>query len=162
MDGSIKTKQIKFFVIMWQIVMIKNGRVVPVNNWNNGANVMEKIRNNIGCLINWFFVEPSITCNSQPPKAMCQWIIWLELFFSLFLNYPLCPLWQYGVLRFQAGGSKLKRFLPENQHTQRKLLNYENWCNGEVSKSAKIWLPKSIFYVKNHRTIFWIGPLFRS
>ena len=23
-------------------------------------------------------------------------------------------------------------------------------CNGEVSKSAKIWLSKSIFYVKNH------------
>ena len=44
----LKTKQIDFFVIMWQIVMIKNGHLVPVNNWNNGANVMEKIRNNIG------------------------------------------------------------------------------------------------------------------
>jgi hypothetical protein len=34
-------------------------------------------------------------------------------------------------------GTKLERFLPKNQHTQRKLLNFENWCNGEVSKSAK-------------------------
>ena len=35
------------------------------------------------------------------------------------------------------GGTKLERFLPQNQHTQRKLLNFENWVNGEVSKSAK-------------------------
>ena len=34
-------------------------------------------------------------------------------------------------------GTKLKRFLPKNQHTQRKLLNFENWVSGEVSKSAK-------------------------
>ena len=25
-----------------------------------------------------------------------------------------------------------------NRHTQRKLLNFENWANGEVSKSAKV------------------------
>ena len=29
-------------------------------------------------------------------------------------------------------------------------LNIANWCNGEVPKSAKIWLSKSIFYIKNH------------
>ena len=39
--------------------------------------------------------------------------------------------------RFLAGGTKLETFLPKNQHTQRKLLNFENWVNGEVSKSAK-------------------------
>ena len=32
------------------------------------------------------------------------------------------------------GGTKLERFLPKNQHPQRKLLNFENWVNGEVSK----------------------------
>ena len=32
------------------------------------------------------------------------------------------------------GGTKLERFLPKNQHTQRKLLNFENWVNGKVSK----------------------------
>ena len=37
-----------------------------------------------------------------------------------------------GVLR--SGGTKLECFLPKNQHTQRKLLN---WVNGEMSKSAK-------------------------
>ena len=33
-----------------------------------------------------------------------------------------------------AGGKKLEIFLPKNQHTQMKLLNFENWCNWEVSK----------------------------
>ena len=30
-----------------------------------------------------------------------------------------------------------------------KLPNFEDWSNGELSKSTKIWLWKSIFYVKN-------------
>ena len=49
-------------------------------------------------------------------------------------------------MEFSNGGTKLERFLPKNQHTQRKLLN---WCNAEVSKSARIRFLKSIFYVKN-------------
>ena len=49
----------------------------------------------------------------------------------------LCILWQYGLLNFQEESSKLKRFLHKNQHTRRKFLNFENWTNGEVSKSAK-------------------------
>jgi hypothetical protein len=32
------------------------------------------------------------------------------------------------------GGVKLERFLPKNQHTQGKLVNFENWVNGEVLK----------------------------
>ena len=42
--------------------------------------------------------------------------------------------WQYGLWSFQTGGTKLKRFLPKNPHTQKKLLNFENWVNWEVSK----------------------------
>ena len=42
-------------------------------------------------------------------------------------------LWQYGLWSFQAGGTKLERFLPKNQHTQRKLLNFVNLVNGEVT-----------------------------
>ena len=53
-------------------------------------------------------------------------------------------LWQYGLWNFQTGGTKLERFLPKNQHTQRTLLNFESWCTGES---------KSIFYVKNHRNL---------
>ena len=44
------------------------------------------------------------------------------------------PLWQYGLWSFQAGGTKLERFLPKNQYTPRKLLIFENWCGGELSK----------------------------
>ena len=38
------------------------------------------------------------------------------------------------VVEISNGGTTLERFLPKNQHTQRKLLNFENWVNGEVSK----------------------------
>ena len=43
-------------------------------------------------------------------------------------------LWQCGLWSFQTGGTKLEIFLPKNQHTQSKLLNFENWVSGEVSK----------------------------
>ena len=62
-------------------------------------------------------------------------------------------LWHYGLSSFSSRGTKLERFLPQDQHTQRKLLKLENWCSGEVSKSAKVWLSKSIFYVKKHRNL---------
>ena len=38
------------------------------------------------------------------------------------------------------GYVNFERFLPKNQHTQRKLLNFENWVNGGLrsfQKSAK-------------------------
>ena len=38
------------------------------------------------------------------------------------------------VVEFSSGGTKLEIFLPKNQHTQRKVLNFENWVNGDVSK----------------------------
>ena len=38
------------------------------------------------------------------------------------------------VVEFSSGGIKLEFFFAKNQHTQRKLLNFENWVNGEVSK----------------------------
>jgi hypothetical protein len=36
------------------------------------------------------------------------------------------------VVEFSSEGTKLERFLPKNKHTQRKLLYFENWCNGEL------------------------------
>ena len=58
---------------------------------------------------------------------------------------------QYGLWSFQTEGPKLERFLPKNQHNQTKLLNFKfSWDNGEMSKTAKIWLSKSIFNVKNY------------
>ena len=40
------------------------------------------------------------------------------------------------VVEFSNGGYKTRIFFPKNQHTQRKLLNFENWVNGEVSKTG--------------------------
>ena len=42
---------------------------------------------------------------------------------------------------FQAGGTKLERFLhSKNQYAKRKLLNFEFWINGELSKIGHIIL----------------------
>ena len=39
------------------------------------------------------------------------------------------------VVEFSSGGvTKLEKILHKNQHTQRKLLNFELWINGELSK----------------------------
>ena len=42
-------------------------------------------------------------------------------------------LWQYRLSSFQTRDTKLDIFLPKNQHTQRKLLNFEFWINGKLS-----------------------------
>ena len=38
---------------------------------------------------------------------------------------------------FKRGGSKLESFLPKNQHTESKLLNFENWINGGLRSFQK-------------------------
>ena len=55
------------------------------------------------------------------------------LFPGTILDVPVCAVWQYGLWSLGVG-TKLERFLTKNQHTQRKLLNFEIWVDGEVSK----------------------------
>ena len=38
------------------------------------------------------------------------------------------------VVEFSNQGYKIRKILPKNQHTQRKLLNFENWVSGEALK----------------------------
>ena len=38
---------------------------------------------------------------------------------------------------FKRGVTQSEIFLPKNQHSQRKLLNFENCCSGKVSKVPK-------------------------
>jgi hypothetical protein len=66
----------------------------------------------------------------QPFKKIIKQIGRFKNWF-LTLSKLLGRLWQYGLCSFQTGGTKLERFLPKNQHAQRKLLNFENWVNGE-------------------------------
>ena len=51
------------------------------------------------------------------------------------------------VLEFQAQGYKVRKFLPKKQHTQRKLLNFENWTNGEPQYLAKIRVFKVDYFI---------------
>ena len=48
--------------------------------------------------------------------------------------YTVCRFMAVWVVEFSRGGTKLERFLHKNQHPQRKLLNFEFWINGELSK----------------------------
>ena len=56
-------------------------------------------------------------------------------------------LWQYRLWSFQTGYIKLEIFLPKNQHTQRKFLNFENWTNGEPQWLAKIRVFKVDYFI---------------
>ena len=59
-------------------------------------------------------------------------IIWKPKSFSI--EQVARPLWHYRLWSFKTRDTKLERFLQKTQHTQRKLLNFENWCSGGVSK----------------------------
>ena len=50
------------------------------------------------------------------------------------MKLPPMSIMAVQVLSFQAGSTKLERFLHKNQHIHRKLLNFEFWINGKLSK----------------------------
>ena len=53
----------------------------------------------------------------------------------------------YGnTVEFSSGGTKLERFLPKNQHTSRKLFNFENWISGGPQKFSKIRVLKVNYF----------------
>ena len=58
-------------------------------------------------------------------------------------------IWQYeyGLWSFHMGGTKLERFLPKNQHPQRKLLNFENWISGGLRCFQKSEFLKTIIFI---------------
>ena len=72
-------------------------------------------------------------------------------FFILCPPYYYLPsagsaIWQYGLWSFQRGVTKLVRFLPKNQHPQRKLLNFENWISGGLRSFQISDFKKSIIF----------------
>ena len=69
---------------------------------------------------------------------------------------------------------KIGKLSPKNQYTERKLLNFENWCNEEVSKATKLdfqsqfcmlWNDQNLsqfsFPLKNIRAHFLITSIFK-
>ena len=76
-----------------------------------------------GCVLYW---------NHQTLWNHCKYF-----FLSLCLFPSVCfHLWHYRLWSFKSRNTKLERFLHKNQH--RKLLNFENWTNGEPQSLAKI------------------------
>ena len=55
-------------------------------------------------------------------------------FFAQCSNESIILVMVIRVVEFSSGDTKLERFLAKNQHTQRNFMNFENWCNGELSK----------------------------
>ena len=47
-------------------------------------------------------------------------------------------------VEFSRGSTKFERCLPKNQHTHRKLLNFEDWCSVELSKIWQHFINKVI------------------
>ena len=52
---------------------------------------------------------------------MCGFVIWLSL--------PSYSLWQHGLSSFHGGDTNLEKVFSRDHHTQRKLLNFENWIS---------------------------------
>ena len=74
----------------------------------------------------YFYIKPIASPLSHVAYTTSMYLTVL-LAFDRYVN-------TYRLLSFLAGGTKLERFLPKDQHIQRKLINFENWCNGKVSK----------------------------
>jgi hypothetical protein len=91
--------------------------------------------------IAWPF--PTITEGFQPSQNSTGVFSLFRYSFMLYFSYKIgscfaffhveCAVWQYGLWSFQTGGTKLERFSHKNQHTLRKLLNFENWISGGLT-----------------------------
>ena len=73
-------------------------------------------------------------------------------FMSYFVTFhrnsiPVLALWHYRLWSFKTRDTKLERLLHKNQHTQRKLLNYVNWTNGEPQNLQKLEFLKLIILI---------------
>ena len=51
--------------------------------------------------------------------------------------FDISELWHYRLWSFKTRDTKLERFLHRNQLTQRNLLNFEIWTNGEPQNLQK-------------------------
>ena len=70
----------------------------------------------------------------------------------------VCKIWQYQLWSFKSGDTKLEIFLPENQHIQRKLLNFENWCSGELPKIGHHFNNKMIYKLMISKNVKQCAP----
>ena len=77
-----------------------------------------------------------------------------KLFFTLKVT-KLSVHYGKRVVEFSSRGYKIRIFLPKNQHTQRKWLNFEIWCGGKVhQKVPKFSMSKIIRFFLIYLFIF--------
>ena len=89
----------------------------------------------------------------------------------------LCTIMVTWVVEFSSRGYKIRRFLPKNQHIQRKWLNFENWCiigrwqkepkfdfqsQFSTSKNLEIFLIFCFIKKYQFRSTFFVIDIFKS
>ena len=72
------------------------------------------------------FIMTQFSCSRTPSKPKFSHCVSIQYVVS-------CKVWQYRLWSFQGKNTKLDRILVKNQHTQRKLLNFENWTNWKLN-----------------------------
>ena len=85
---------------------------------------------------------------------------WLKAIFSL-----VFLLWKYGLWSFSSRGYKIRIYFAKNQHTLRKLLNFEFWINSELSKIVHHFSNKVIqklILSKNAKIVLILYPPFEN
>jgi len=94
----------------------------------------------------WSYLDHPVSTNPRKDNLLGgPSLYYVSTFLDFFRPiHPLYQLWQYGLWSFQTGSTKLVRFLPKNQHTQRKLLNFESWISGGLRSFQKSEFKKSI------------------
>ena len=99
---------------------------ISVGNWNMHKKIVFRLRAATGSLISLWFLSSSCCCMySLWATSTLQWF---SVNANVMQSSSSCQkvvkqwsVWQYGLRSFQTGGTKLERFLPKNQQTQRKL-----------------------------------------
>ena len=86
--------------------------------------------------------------SSQNQKGVIQNCV--DIFVPLFdphmdIFHPECGLWQYRLWSFQGRDKNQKGFWLKTNCSLMKSLNFGNWCNREVSKSANSIFSQIVF-----------------
>ena len=76
-----------------------------------------------------FSIEVSVPYSKKPQRNATNKVEITKII-PLYFHSEVSKLWQYWLWSFQAGCTKLERFLHKNQRTQRKLLNFESCVVG--------------------------------
>ena len=126
--------------------------------------LMDQLTTKLGCRVNIFLII-FMTWHRASQRDQIYYELELNFFIHIFFHgisrRLLCnhlPLEiqalgsaQYAyvmairVVEFSNRGTKLEKKLSKNQHTQRKLLNFENWVIGEHSIANSSQFPTSMY-----------------